>query len=145
MRERIARRIAGPAIASLTLASSLVDMSRAQDKVGTTLDPQNFGQIERGRYLAIAGDCTSCHGVPGSGVPGSGQPFAGGRSIETPFGIVVGLPCRRPRPLRRLRAYRRGLADRASAQTRLDGFWALEIPSCASHLTAREQSTAARR
>jgi len=47
--------------------------------------------------------------------------------------------------LGRPRAYRRGLADRASTQTRLDGFWALEIPSCASHLTAREQSTAARR
>jgi mono/diheme cytochrome c family protein len=85
MRERTARRIAGAAIASLILASSLIASSRAQNKVGTSLDPQNFGQIERGRYLAIAGDCTSCHSVPGSG-----QPFAGGRSIETPFGIVVG-------------------------------------------------------
>lgn len=55
------------------------------NKVGTSLDPQNFGQIERGRYLAIAGDCSSCHTVPGSG-----QPFAGGRPIETPFGVVVG-------------------------------------------------------
>jgi mono/diheme cytochrome c family protein len=85
MRERTARRIAGAAIASLILASSLIASSRAQNKVGTSLDPQNFGQIERGRYLAIAGDCTSCHSAPGSG-----QPFAGGRSIETPFGIVVG-------------------------------------------------------
>jgi mono/diheme cytochrome c family protein len=85
MRELLARRIAGAAIASLILASSLVDMSRAQNKVGTGLDPQNFGQIERGRYLAIAGDCTSCHAVPGSGLP-----FAGGRPIETPFGVVVG-------------------------------------------------------
>jgi mono/diheme cytochrome c family protein len=85
MRERTARRIAGAAIASLILASGLIASSRAQNKVGTSLDPQNFGQIERGRYLAIAGDCTSCHSVPGSG-----QPFAGGRSIETPFGIVVG-------------------------------------------------------
>ena len=85
MRERTARRIAGAAIASLILASGLIASSRAQNKVGTSLDPQNFGQIERGRYLAIAGDCTSCHSVPGSG-----QPFAGGRSIETPFGVVVG-------------------------------------------------------
>ena len=80
-----ARRIAAAAIALLILASSLVAPSRAQNKVGTSLDPQNFGQIERGRYLAIAGDCTSCHTVPGSG-----QPFAGGRPIETPFGVVVG-------------------------------------------------------
>jgi mono/diheme cytochrome c family protein len=85
MRELIARRIAGAAIASLILVSSLVDVSRAQNKVGTSLDAQNFGQIERGRYLAIAGDCTSCHTVPGSD-----QPFAGGRPIETPFGVVVG-------------------------------------------------------
>jgi mono/diheme cytochrome c family protein len=85
MREPRARRIAGAAIGSIILASSLVGMSRAQNKVGTSLDAQNFGQIERGRYLAIAGDCTSCHSVPGSG-----QPFAGGRPIETPFGVVVG-------------------------------------------------------
>jgi mono/diheme cytochrome c family protein len=85
MRERVARRIAGAAIASLILAASLIAPGRAQNKVGTSLDAQNFGQIERGRYLAIAGDCTSCHTVPGSG-----QPFAGGRPIETPFGIVVG-------------------------------------------------------
>ncbi len=85
MRERLARRIAGAAIASLILASSVVSAARAQEKVGTSLDPQNFGQIERGRYLAIAGDCASCHTAPGSA-----QPYAGGRPIETPFGVVVG-------------------------------------------------------
>src|ERR1700678_1333525 len=85
MREPRAWRSVGAAIASLVLASSLIAPGRAQDKVGTSLDQQNFGQIERGRYLAIAGDCTSCHTLPGSG-----QPFAGGRSIETPFGTVVG-------------------------------------------------------
>jgi mono/diheme cytochrome c family protein len=85
MPEPRSRRIAGATIVSLILASSLVAPGRAQNKVGTSLDPQNFGQIERGRYLAIAGDCTSCHTVPGSGLP-----FAGGRPIETPFGVVVG-------------------------------------------------------
>src|ERR1700677_1465472 len=85
MREPRAWRSVGAAIASLILASSLIASSRAQKKVGTSLDPQNFGQIERERYLAIAGDCSSCHTVPGSG-----QPYAGGRSIETPFGVVVG-------------------------------------------------------
>ena len=86
MRKPFARRIAGAAIASSILASSLVGPGRAQfNKVGTSLDPQNFSQIERGRYLAIAGDCSSCHTVPGSG-----QPYAGGRPIETPFGVVVG-------------------------------------------------------
>ena len=47
-------------------------------------DPQDFTQIERGRYLAVASDCASCHTVPGSD-----RPFAGGRAIETPFGNIV--------------------------------------------------------
>jgi mono/diheme cytochrome c family protein len=86
MPEDVARRIAGVAVASLVVVSSLVAVGRAQTDVqGTSLDPQDFVQIERGRYLTVAGDCASCHTVPGSG-----QPFAGGRSIETPFGVVVG-------------------------------------------------------
>jgi mono/diheme cytochrome c family protein len=85
MDEKLVRRIAGAAIASLVLASSPIAAGSAQDTVGTSLDPQNFGQIERGRYLAILGDCGSCHTVPSSG-----QPYAGGRPIETPFGVVVG-------------------------------------------------------
>src|SRR5580698_5893644 len=47
-------------------------------------DPQEFSQIERGRYLAILSDCASCHTVSGSN-----RPFAGGRAIETPFGNIV--------------------------------------------------------
>ena len=85
MRKPVAPRIVAVAIVSLILASSLIAPGRAQNKVGTSLDPQNFGQIQRGRYLAIAGDCGSCHTVPESN-----QPFAGGRPIETPFGVVVG-------------------------------------------------------
>lgn len=46
-------------------------------------DGQDFSQIERGRYLTLAGDCASCHTKPG------GEAFAGGLPIETPFGKVV--------------------------------------------------------
>jgi cbb3-type cytochrome c oxidase subunit III len=45
---------------------------------------QDFAAVERGRYLAIAADCGSCHTVPGSD-----QPFSGGRAIETPFGVLA--------------------------------------------------------
>ncbi|NYT35378.1 cytochrome c [Allopusillimonas soli] len=38
--------------------------------------------IQRGRYLAAAGDCISCHTVKG------GKPFAGGYPVETPFGTI---------------------------------------------------------
>jgi len=51
---------------------------------GGQVDPQDFAQVERGRYLAVVGDCASCHTVPGSG-----RPYAGGRAIETPFGNLV--------------------------------------------------------
>ncbi len=47
-------------------------------------DPQEFTQIQKGRYLAVLSDCVSCHTVPGSN-----RPFAGGRPIETPFGNIV--------------------------------------------------------
>lgn len=38
--------------------------------------------VERGAYLAKAGNCAACHTARG------GAPFAGGRGIETPFGVV---------------------------------------------------------
>jgi mono/diheme cytochrome c family protein len=38
--------------------------------------------IERGRYLAILGNCAACHTDRG------GAPFAGGKAIHTPFGAV---------------------------------------------------------
>jgi mono/diheme cytochrome c family protein len=40
------------------------------------------GQVERGAYLARAGNCGGCHTARG------GLPYAGGRVIETPFGGV---------------------------------------------------------
>lgn len=39
--------------------------------------------VERGAYLARAGNCMGCH------TPIGGAPYAGGRSIATPFGSVV--------------------------------------------------------
>ena len=39
-------------------------------------------QIERGAYLARAGNCMGCHSTAGS------AEFAGGRGIDTPFGTV---------------------------------------------------------
>jgi mono/diheme cytochrome c family protein len=44
---------------------------------------QSFDLIERGRYQAILGDCSGCHTRPG------GEPFAGGLTLQTPFGNLV--------------------------------------------------------
>src|ERR1700722_4418924 len=38
--------------------------------------------IEKGKYLATAGDCISCHTRPG------GEEFAGGLPLKTPFGTI---------------------------------------------------------
>ncbi len=42
----------------------------------------SYAQLQRGKSLVDAGDCVSCHTVDG------GKPFAGGRPIETPFGLI---------------------------------------------------------
>jgi mono/diheme cytochrome c family protein len=48
------------------------------------INAQDFKQVERGRYLAVAGDCAGCHTLPGSG-----HDFAGGLPVETPFGNLL--------------------------------------------------------
>ncbi len=40
------------------------------------------GQVERGRYLALAGNCAGCHTTRG------GAAYAGGLAIDTPFGTI---------------------------------------------------------
>ena len=47
----------------------------------TKADPKRE-QINRGAYLAAAGDCAACHTIRG------GEPFAGGLEIPTPFGAL---------------------------------------------------------
>jgi mono/diheme cytochrome c family protein len=79
MPERCAPLRMAWAVAAATLVSGLPS-SKAQ----SPQDNQDFMQIERGRYLAIASDCAACHTNPRDQ-----RPFAGGRPIPTPFGIVV--------------------------------------------------------
>lgn len=70
----------------LALAAVLVWMfnfwgtPRIHDLPPTT--PPNAEQVARGAYLARAGNCMLCHTERG------GAAYAGGRPIETPFGIV---------------------------------------------------------
>ena len=45
-------------------------------------DSLEAGLLRRGRYLATAGDCVSCHTRAG------GLPFTGGRGLRTPFGVI---------------------------------------------------------
>lgn len=76
MRNR-SKRLLGT-VAGIMLAASGAPVRAAG------IDQQNFGQVERGHYLTIAGDCAACHTLPGSG-----HDLAGGRPIETPFGTLL--------------------------------------------------------
>lgn len=73
------RRVGPALLASISLLTAAAGGARADG-----IDKQDFKQIERGRYLTIAGDCAACHTLPGSG-----HDFAGGRAIETPFGQLL--------------------------------------------------------
>ncbi|HEY6926933.1 MAG TPA: cytochrome c, partial [Steroidobacteraceae bacterium] len=71
-------RIAGLLTALIALCSCKLTVA-AQPPTG-----QDFAEIERGRYLTAAADCTACHTDPADH-----QPFAGGRPVQTPFGSVL--------------------------------------------------------
>jgi mono/diheme cytochrome c family protein len=69
---------------SLVVSCIWLLMRLTCDAFADGIDKQDFKQIERGRYLTIAGDCAACHTLPGSDFE-----FAGGRAIETPFGQIL--------------------------------------------------------
>ncbi len=69
----------------LSLAVAVLAASAAWPASGADVaDRQDFPTIERGRYLAVLGDCAACHTMPGGK-----QLYGGGRAIETPFGTVL--------------------------------------------------------
>jgi len=80
MRERPA--FSGKFAGMLPLIAMLTSAAHGVSAQG--IDKQKFDQIEKGHYLATVGDCAACHTLPGSG-----HDFAGGRSIETPFGNLI--------------------------------------------------------
>src|SRR5690349_14987378 len=59
-------------------------LALARPGPAAVIDKQDYNQVQRGHYLAVASDCAACHTLPGSG-----HDFAGGRAIETPFGLLV--------------------------------------------------------
>jgi len=70
-----------PAVAILAALSTLASAAFAAS-MGEAKTPPLYGEIERGRYLAAAGDCGACHTAEG------GKPYAGGRAVPTPFGTI---------------------------------------------------------
>jgi mono/diheme cytochrome c family protein len=46
-------------------------------------DSTDAALLQRGQYLATAGDCVACHTAP------AGKPFAGGLTVPTPIGNII--------------------------------------------------------
>src|SRR4051812_13287793 len=55
---------------------------RLEDVAASSSQPKGQELIERGRYLATAGDCVACHSVAGGGA------YAGGLAFKLPFGTI---------------------------------------------------------
>ena len=69
-------RVAGRKSATLLMAVTAVWVLCAGAHAQQT-------QVQRGEYLARAGDCISCHTAKG------GAPYAGGLRMDTPFGYLL--------------------------------------------------------
>jgi len=67
--------------AALVIAC-LANAAHAAVAAGAPARIPDAALVERGRYLAVAGDCVSCHTRP------NGMPFSGGRALNTPFGVI---------------------------------------------------------
>jgi mono/diheme cytochrome c family protein len=78
--ERIVERLAAIVAASIGPWLALACLLVAAGISAPAASAQSA--VERGRYLATAGNCVSCHTRSG------GTAFAGGRPFETPFGTL---------------------------------------------------------
>ena len=87
MKTGFATRVAAALVAALALAAGVVVWLNRDDASSEPAASASLGDaalVARGRYLVRAGSCVGCHTEQG------GEAYAGGRAIETPFGIVHG-------------------------------------------------------
>ena len=90
MSRRLLMRLAALLAALLALVLALIGLVawlnlRDEPDLAAGADiavPPTAQQVERGAYLARAGNCAACHTARG------GAPYAGGQGIPTPFGTV---------------------------------------------------------
>jgi mono/diheme cytochrome c family protein len=89
MKRAVKRALIGVlVVASLGAALVALNLRGEASIPGTAIAPLTAplppppGQVARGNYLALVGDCMACHTAQG------GTPYAGGRGVDTPFGTV---------------------------------------------------------
>lgn len=74
---------AAPAASAAAAASTASTASAPAPAIAASPANPAQARVERGRYLATMGDCIACHTAPG------GAEFAGGRALQTPFGVIL--------------------------------------------------------
>ena len=67
---------------TIAVAAALLWQLGTRGDVSAPLPLAASSTAERGKYLALVGNCAGCHTAQG------GQPYAGGRGLDTPFGAV---------------------------------------------------------
>lgn len=70
------------ALVGVAVASALLVAGVGWSQIEPPGSPEGASSVERGRYLAVVGDCEGCHTAPG------GAPLAGGLALNTPFGTL---------------------------------------------------------
>ena len=86
--KRMTQALAGAALL-LVVTAALLWILNTRDEPDVSTSPvtsqtvqADSPLVQRGAYLARAGNCISCHTARG------GEPYAGGRGIATPFGTI---------------------------------------------------------
>jgi len=76
--------VTGAALSQSKMTASASDTLTPPQLLTLPTSPSlpNAAQVERGRYMVVAGDCVSCHTREG------GQTLAGGLGMNTPFGTI---------------------------------------------------------
>ena len=82
MMRSLAKGCAGAAILGVAAILATALWPTATRPIPARGDESSAVLVERGRYLAQAGDCVACHTAPG------GTPFAGGLPLASPIGAM---------------------------------------------------------
>lgn len=80
------KRLGGSSFGSqwhIIVAVAVGLLSIGQVAAAPTVADSSGEQVQRGEYLARAGNCMGCHTTRG------GEPYAGGRKLNTPFGRFI--------------------------------------------------------
>jgi mono/diheme cytochrome c family protein len=69
-------------VALMIVFTGIVAGLNLRDETNVEAIASSKDLVERGRYLALIGNCAGCHTLPGN------EPYSGGYGVPTPYGVV---------------------------------------------------------